>query len=65
MALVIHDLIICIRILLLLYYLIFNLILRHQILHMYFRALIYIAVCRPPKVTTSSVCDLHKHLVNL
>jgi len=57
MALVTHDLITCIRILLLLYYSIFNVIFRHQSLYIYARALIYNAVSQPPKVTTSSVCD--------
>lgn len=52
-----YDLMTCIMILLLIYYLILNVILRREIVYMCVRTLIYTAVCQPPKVTTSSVSD--------
>jgi len=57
MDLVPYDLIIRNMILLLIYYLVLNVIFRHEIVYMYVRALIYNAVWQPPKVTTSFVSD--------
>jgi hypothetical protein len=51
------DLMTCIMTLFLMYYLIFNVIFRHESVYVYVRVLIYNAVCQPPKVTTSSVSD--------